>query len=56
MQSAIARFPLFLVLFAVVLAPAYEELLFRRVLFGRLWKAGRPYGRGTEQPCICPDP
>jgi membrane protease YdiL (CAAX protease family) len=43
MQSAIARFPLFLVLFAVVLAPAYEELLFRRVLFGRLWKAGRPW-------------
>ncbi|PSD30805.1 CPBP family intramembrane metalloprotease, partial [Stenotrophomonas maltophilia] len=42
MQSAIARFPLFLVLFAVVLAPAYEELLFRRVLFGRLWQAGRP--------------
>ncbi|KAG1279996.1 hypothetical protein G6F64_014552 [Rhizopus arrhizus] len=43
MQNAIARFPLFLVLFAVVLAPAYEELLFRRVLFGRLWKAGRPW-------------
>lgn len=29
-------------LFATVLAPAYEELLFRRVLFGRLWKGGRP--------------
>ncbi|BCX41858.1 CPBP family intramembrane metalloprotease [Stenotrophomonas pavanii] len=43
MQSAIARFPLFLVLFAVILAPAYEELLFRRVLFGRLWQAGRPW-------------
>ena len=28
--------------FAVVLAPLYEELLFRRVLFGRLWKRGRP--------------
>jgi len=41
MQHAIERFPLFLVLFAVVLAPAYEELLFRRVLFGRLWQAGR---------------
>jgi membrane protease YdiL (CAAX protease family) len=27
----------------VVLAPAYEELLFRRVLFGRLWAAGRPW-------------
>jgi uncharacterized protein len=26
----------------VVLAPAYEELLFRRVLFGRLLAAGRP--------------
>ena len=43
MQHAIERFPLFLVLFAVVLAPAYEELLFRRVLFGRLWQAGRPW-------------
>lgn len=29
-------------LFAVVLAPAYEELLFRRVLFGRFWAAGLP--------------
>lgn len=35
--------PLFLGLFAVVLAPAYEELLFRRVLFGRLWAAGWPW-------------
>lgn len=35
--------PLLLLLFAVVLAPAYEELLFRRVLFGRLWAAGRPW-------------
>jgi membrane protease YdiL (CAAX protease family) len=43
MQNAVARFPLFLMLFAVVLAPAYEELLFRRVLFGRLWQAGRPW-------------
>lgn len=43
MQSALARFPLFLVLFAVAMAPAYEELLFRRVLFGRLWQAGRPW-------------
>lgn len=42
MTRAIEQFPLFLVLFAVLLAPAYEELLFRRVLFGRLWQAGRP--------------
>ncbi|HCV95475.1 CAAX amino terminal protease self- immunity [compost metagenome] len=41
MEQAIARFPWFLAVFAIVLAPAYEELLFRRVLFGRLWKAGR---------------
>jgi len=43
MTRAVDQFPLFLLLFAVVLAPAYEELLFRRVLFGRLWKAGRPW-------------
>jgi membrane protease YdiL (CAAX protease family) len=43
MEQALARFPWFLALFAIVLAPAYEELLFRRVLFGRLWKAGRPW-------------
>jgi membrane protease YdiL (CAAX protease family) len=43
MEQAMARFPWFLALFAVVLAPAYEELLFRRVLFGRLWQAGRPW-------------
>ncbi|KRG41508.1 hypothetical protein ARC78_11215 [Stenotrophomonas pictorum JCM 9942] len=42
MEQALANFPLFLLLFAVFLAPAYEELLFRRVLFGRLWAAGRP--------------
>lgn len=42
MQEAMSRFPLFLAVFAVVLAPAYEELLFRRVLFARLWAAGRP--------------
>lgn len=35
--------PALLLLFAVILAPAYEELLFRRVLFGRLWAAGRPW-------------
>lgn len=43
MEQAVARFPWFLALFAIVLAPAYEELLFRRVLFGRLWQAGRPW-------------
>jgi len=43
MSSAAAQFPVFLTLFAVVLAPAYEELLFRRVLFGRLWQAGKPW-------------
>ncbi|MGV8960070.1 MAG: CPBP family intramembrane glutamic endopeptidase [Stenotrophomonas sp.] len=42
MQQAVSDYPMFLVLFAVLLAPAYEELLFRRVLFGRLWAAGRP--------------
>ena len=35
--------PAFLLLFAAVLAPAYEELMFRRVLFGRLWAAGKPW-------------
>jgi uncharacterized protein len=35
--------PAVLLAFAVLLAPAYEELLFRRVLFGRLWAAGRPW-------------
>lgn len=42
-QEVFAQHPVFLVLFAVVIAPAYEELLFRRVLFGRLWAAGRPW-------------
>jgi membrane protease YdiL (CAAX protease family) len=37
-----ARHPAWLLLFVVLLAPVYEELLFRRVLFGRLWVAGRP--------------
>ncbi|WP_349811245.1 lysostaphin resistance A-like protein [Xanthomonas dyei] len=43
MEEAIQQWPLALVLFAVVIAPAYEELLFRRVLFGRLLAAGRPW-------------
>lgn len=37
-----ARSPALLLLLVALLAPAYEELLFRRVLFGRLWAAGRP--------------
>jgi len=41
-KEGFTRFPVFLALFAVVLAPLYEELLFRRVLFGRLWQAGWP--------------
>lgn len=42
-EQAFGRWPLRLVLFAVVLAPAYEELLFRRVLFGRFLDGGRPW-------------
>ena len=42
-DEAARHWPLFLVLFAVFLAPAYEELLFRRVLFGRFVDAGRPW-------------
>lgn len=42
-KDVLATHPVFLSLFAVVLAPAYEELLFRRVLFGRLWAAGWPW-------------
>lgn len=42
-EAAFARQPLFLMVFAILIAPAYEELLFRRVLFGRLWAAGRPW-------------
>ena len=41
--EASERWPWFLFLFAVVLAPMYEELLFRRVLFGRFLRAGRPW-------------
>jgi membrane protease YdiL (CAAX protease family) len=43
MEEAIDQWPWFLIVFAVVLAPAYEELMFRRVLFGRLLAAGRPW-------------
>ncbi len=40
--QADAQAPVLLGLFAVLIGPAYEELLFRRVLFGRLWQAGAP--------------
>jgi len=42
-EAAFLTSPVFLALFGVLVAPAYEELLFRRVLFGRLWAAGRPW-------------
>lgn len=42
-EAAFLTNPIFLALFGVLIAPAYEELLFRRVLFGRLWAAGRPW-------------
>jgi len=42
-EAAAAEWPMLLFLFAVVLAPAYEELLFRRVFFGRFLVAGRPW-------------
>ncbi len=41
-QSGMDAYPALMLTFAVLVAPAYEELLFRRVLFGRLWLAGRP--------------
>ncbi|MEL1263472.1 CPBP family intramembrane glutamic endopeptidase [Pseudoxanthomonas putridarboris] len=41
-EAGFAQYPVFLSLFVVVLAPLYEEVLFRRVLFGRLWAAGWP--------------
>ncbi len=42
-RQAWASNPILLGLFVIVLAPLYEELLFRRVLFGRLWDAGWPW-------------
>ena len=38
-HQAIHQSPIFLTLFVVILAPIYEELLFRRVLFGRFLRA-----------------
>lgn len=43
MEQAMTQWPWFLIVFATIIAPAYEELLFRRVLFGRLLAAGRPW-------------
>ena len=40
LTAALDRQPLLLLGFVAVLAPFYEELLFRRVLFGRLQRAG----------------
>ena len=42
-QDGLALYPVQVLVFAALLAPAYEELLFRRVLFGRLWAAGKPW-------------
>lgn len=42
-EAAYLTNPVFLSVFGVLIAPAYEELLFRRVLFGRLWASGRPW-------------
>lgn len=42
-KQALAASPWFVGLFVVLIAPMYEELLFRRVLFGRLWAAGKPW-------------
>jgi membrane protease YdiL (CAAX protease family) len=42
-EEAAREWPVFLFLFAAILAPAYEELLFRRVFFGRFLAAGRPW-------------
>lgn len=41
--EAVADRPALVLVMVVLLAPVYEELLFRRVLFGRLWRAGRPW-------------
>jgi len=42
-EAAFDANPTLLLMFGVLVAPMYEELLFRRVLFGRLWAAGRPW-------------
>jgi len=42
LEQGWANYPFVTVMMVVVLAPIYEELLFRRVLFRRLWRAGYP--------------
>lgn len=42
-RAAMVQSPALVVFFTVVAAPLYEELLFRRVLFGRFWQARRPF-------------
>ncbi len=42
LEEALAFSPWLLLGIAVLVAPLSEELLFRRVLFGRLWAAGAP--------------
>ncbi|HEU4814289.1 MAG TPA: type II CAAX endopeptidase family protein [Xanthomonadaceae bacterium] len=42
-QEGLALHPVMVLVFAAIVAPAYEELLFRRVLFGRLLAAGKPW-------------
>jgi uncharacterized protein len=41
-RGTLDQHPILLLLFAVVAAPVYEEVLFRRVLFRRLWRDGWP--------------
>jgi len=41
-QQGWASYPFVTLMMVAVLAPIYEELLFRRILFRRLWKAGYP--------------
>jgi len=42
-RQGLASHPIFSVLFVVILAPLYEEILFRRILFRRFWLAGHPF-------------
>ena len=42
LEAVLAYSPALLVLFAVVMAPLSEELLFRRGFFGRFWAAKKP--------------